>query len=733
MVLKRLKTFVFEHRNFLFLYLIILIAYFSVAALIHPLKYDFFDEFYPKRYFIFHNLHNGILPMWCPYQHAGFPIYADPSSAFFYPLTWIIGLFHVYTIQVGNLEFVLHLFIAATGFYKFSGLYIRNNYTLTIVSLGYALGGFFTGNAQHYPWIISAAWMPFVFYGIIQTINTQNIKYTLQTSLYVTLFLTGGYPAFLIISLYLIVIYIILKFIDHFRKNEINKLKKISVQLFILTFISSILCLGYLMAVYNTAPLISRGDHITILTAMEHPFSPKALISLILPFTTVVRPLENFGADMSVSNAYMGGLVLIFLIISLIHLKQNKIRILLIITLIFLFISFGEGFLLRKLLYEYVPLMNMFRFPSIFRIFFISSSLLLAGIILDKYFTQTTLFHKIRFIPLFFSGILMVISIIIYVKNPFNILQFVRHELFHGSSDHLFSKHLLVQACIQSAIFICLYFAIFQYYNHHSFKKILIIIVSFDLIFSVWLNAPFTIFYRNHTIKEVKLTEQLFPKNYPNPSIKNVIETSSKNFGKSPYWQNLPTFYKQVSHEGRNPFKLKRFDELKTKHRTLYDSTLNNPVIFSSNAIYPLDSIENHLIANKLKRTFIYLDTANSKFRDVTDSLTQHSLQIQTFLPTKFVVSVETKQPTYIMFLQSYHKGWKATINDQKAEILNANIAFMAVKIPKGHSVIQLSFHQPIEKTALFISLIAFSIIVSVIIFLRFKKTKVISKAFYLK
>ena len=74
-----------------------------------------------------------------------------------------------------------------------------------------------------------------------------------------------------------------------------------------------------------------------------------------------------------------------------------------------------------------------------------------------------------------------------------------------------------------------------------------------------------------------------------------------------------------------------------------------------------------------------------------------------------------------VLFLSiPYSKGWKATLNQKEVEIYKANYGFMAIKLPAGRHVIELTYRNPYMNIGMVISL--FSLCVSGIIFCYNKK-----------
>ncbi|MCR5626915.1 MAG: YfhO family protein, partial [Lachnospiraceae bacterium] len=71
-----------------------------------------------------------------------------------------------------------------------------------------------------------------------------------------------------------------------------------------------------------------------------------------------------------------------------------------------------------------------------------------------------------------------------------------------------------------------------------------------------------------------------------------------------------------------------------------------------------------------------------------------------------------------------YSEGWTAFVDGQKTEILPANIAYMGIRIPKGHHDVVLTYETPWLRTGAYLTIAGFLMLVVMIILQCLKKTK---------
>ncbi len=90
-----------------------------------------------------------------------------------------------------------------------------------------------------------------------------------------------------------------------------------------------------------------------------------------------------------------------------------------------------------------------------------------------------------------------------------------------------------------------------------------------------------------------------------------------------------------------------------------------------------------------------------------------------------FSATVSRKEEALVFFSVPYDQGFTATVNGEKAEIIKANIGFMAVAVPKGVSDIRFDYTTPLLKEGIFVSILSLLIyIIYLIISLAVKKGK---------
>ncbi|MEZ5083586.1 MAG: YfhO family protein, partial [Bacteroidales bacterium] len=308
------------------LFLLSIVGYWQISFHKHPLKWDSMEQSYPWKYFIGDCLQNGILPLWNPYTHCGYPIHADTQSSAWYPITWLFGYFFGYDIYIFTTDFIFHIFLAGLGMFILGRKMEFNKNIALAMGIAYMFCGFFIGNAQHFMWIIAGTWLPFIIYSYLELAKERKILNAIVFSLFMFLMLTGAYPAFTMILAYFLMI-LFLFFLYQVIKSESRKsilqFLKINMVAFLFTLLNGMVLL---VSVYKALPYTIRTEGITLDVALYGPLSPRSLISFLLPFGTVHQDMSGFDTDLSMANAYFGLLLLVFFILAFVIKKPPIIK-----------------------------------------------------------------------------------------------------------------------------------------------------------------------------------------------------------------------------------------------------------------------------------------------------------------------------------------------------------------------------------------------------------------------
>jgi len=690
------------------LLIVVLISFFQVAFNLQPLKFDTIDCFFPWRFYIGECLQNGQLPYWNPYQDLGYPIHADPSSGAWYPAVWLIGSTFGYSIYSISFEFLLHIYLAGVGMFLLARTLKFETKFALMAGIAYMLSGFFVGNAQHLSYIISGCWLPFIIQQYLLLIEEKKAIHALQAGLFMFLSITGGYPAVTIILTYLLLTFYLIHVISLIRSKSYKSILQFTIQngLFLAT---TILCSAVmLVSVVQVSPYLSRLGNFNVEQALFSPFSPQSFISFLAPLTTTVKS-TYWDADLSMRNGYFGLIVLMFFLLGIFIQKPKPLRIIFWFGIFSLTASVGNYLPVRSLLFNHVPLMNVFRFPSVFRLFFILAAILTGIYSLHQYLTKTERknWHYYLLIAVSFATFL----ILLFAARSHGYLglqTYYKNNLFKEAISSTFWQNLAVNSLFQLSLLVLLGLTFWRIKNTAKFIATVIFLLIMDLVVSVQLVAPYTVFYEHVTAKEAQTNVARYPHGFPKQKAITIDSAAHLPGIGQPFWQNQQVFQKQISAEGFNSFSFTSYELLESDYPSLFKSVKASNLLTLSD----LESVQNGSI---------FVDFGSDHLPKKYKVVSGDTAILKDYDAASFHIETKVKNHCLLTLYQKEYTGWEATINGKGTPIFKSNLNFMTVELPAGKSKVVFNYRNPLLKGAFYVSLLS---IFGALIFILWKSIK---------
>ncbi|MCD6113055.1 MAG: hypothetical protein J7J86_07285 [Bacteroidales bacterium] len=680
------------------------------------------DCYLPWRYFVSDAIQNGVFPFWNPFQQLGYPIHADLRSVW-NPVILFISIFTRYSNYTLHYLLIFYLFIAATGMYKFMSFFKVGKTIAFISGAAYMLSGFFISHTQEISAFSAAAFLPFVLLYYLKFFKTYKTINIIKVCIFLFFMITGAYPALTIISAYLLSAIFIYYFILLLLKKEYKSLKTIVVNNLLLLLIIILLSSVFIVIITQVSPYVSRINGMTFKDAIFGSFTPQSMISFLLPFSTV-KDRVFFNTNFSMANAYFGVIVLIFFIYSLFKKKTSLEYLLLGFGVFALLASFGGYTPIRKILFDYFPLMNRFRFPGFFNLFTIFIFIFLAAKSLSDY----NIFSKEnRIIILRIAlAIFFVLACFLFYSS-----RNISFEDFHFfNSDYLFwesvkkstfYEHIFIQSLVQIIILSVFIFLIIR--NKKVKEKLIGLLIILEMIIAV----QFNMYYTGVSKTKPAIIKQYLdncPKHYSVPS-KNLISLNTdKNSSKSPLWKNTNIFRKKVSFDTFNSFQIDGYAFLNDSCPLLKEAMLKNYLLYFSDKIIPenlLKEKQEKIINTDLfvdKSVFDELKSLNLK-SDINDSI-----KIFKFSPDNIIANFSSKNQQIITLLQSDYYGWKVLIDDIPVKHFTSNFLSISTIVPKGNHKIEFKYENKNVIIGFLITYIVFFILLIIILLHKIKQNK---------
>ena len=696
----------FSFGKYKWLLIIILVALagcWQLAFMQNFLKYDVPSQYFPWRYFVSDCLNNGIFPLWNPYQHLGYAIHADPQSGVWYPLVWIFSFISGYNAYACQIDFVLHIILAGAGMFLLSNRVIKHYHASIIIAVSYMLSGFFTGNAQHLTYVVSGSWIPFIVYYYLKISERPHWRDVLKMALCFSMLVTGGYPAFTIILSYSLLLIFICNGTSHLLKKDFSTFKKYIAHNLLFLLLSILLSLGILFSVGISLNHIAKSQGLPLEIANYNPFSPQSLLSCLLPLVSAKDPVF-FDTDISMSNLYFGIFGFACFVLAFFRKKDFKEKIILAAGILFLLVSFGKYTPLREFLYQYVPLMNLFRFPSIFRYFALICFLLVAGHSLKQLYNDNYKYF------LYLRIVLIIFSVFYFVVIALAISKGTRLG-FHGFSIqdyyYFFNSLTFWESALLQSVIMLLLIIIFMFYRKINLKALACFVIV-DLLIAIQMNAPLTMISEVNTQELQNNMKKQLPDGFPVPQnipVLNYYDSTNQING---LWLNKSLLFKRPSFDGYNSFRLKGFEQLSEEKIIVPDLVKNNVAFFSQSYSFyngtikdkgMLSSQPNHLFfPEALKDKLSFPSLLNSK-NDKAD--------FKLFRPDLIQIECNTASTQLLTLMQHDYPGWSVYLNGKITSHYTSDYMFISLLLPAGKNLVEFKFENKTVYIGLLLTIIS--------------------------
>ena len=729
--------------DYLFLFLLLIGSLWQVAFLQATMKWDIMDITLPWNYFITECLANGELPMWNPFINGGFAQMGINDT--WNPITWLIGSILGYDPVVIQFQYLGHLFLGGVGFYhlgKFFG-WIR---TIGLVTAScFMLSGFMIGNAQHLGWVVGASWLPWIFLNYKKWEKNPSVTAAIILAVVSALMFLSSYPGIFIAMAYLLFGLFIFKIIQTWRKKDFVFFKKIIQSAFISGIAFLLLTLVAWVSMWRLSGMINRGESLPIESALYGSLPWEAITTFLFPSATTAGGLI-WESDVTLVNCYFGLIPFSFLLFYFIQSFFQKIAIefhlptpanwgedsvklnqsdsdnlqsspplagvggwnstvfhtfsYFLLGSLFFGIAMGKDLPLRHLIYEVIPLMDIFRLPSYFRIFGIFFFLIASGFALNYFFTKENKQYIYKYIIAL--GVL-ILGISFWAKNKTNIdggAMVERNGKWELLPDAQFFSNIGLQGLMHFMLLLMLGLGLI-FLKKRSFQNgLLLAVVSLDLFFAVQLNVSATVvqYINPQTVNAAFYKHS--PKEYPHPPLDRPFKDLHRvaNFDFVHLHVNLNHFHKIPTPDGASPIHFKWANE--ANEDGFYKKTIQYPLIFAASEI----SQEGILRESSI------------------DTLSFEKLKIINFTPNQMEVETNFSEPMVLVYLQNHHPDWRVFINGEKSIPTMCNKIYLSTPIPKGKNIVRFSFEPKVEKMTFYGSVVSWLAVSLFLITMLFRR-----------
>ncbi len=602
-----------------------------------------------------------------------------------YPIHWLIALIWGFDLPAMQFSFLLHLYIAGLGFYHLGKYYRWTHLALIGTSVSYMLSGFALSHAQHLGWIIGMAWLPWLWWALHRLLLAPSFSNAVLLSIIGQFFVTGSYPGLSIISAYLVLGVILYQI--WLNKSRPLMLSRIMKYLLFALLVFLLLSGPCLIAVADVAKQINRGTGLSTDEGIKSIFLGdlpwRGVFSFLFPFATSTDHTFWETSELSILNCYIGLLPLA--IIFSIFFKEKKVHrpwVFILLGLFLLMTAIPNLFPFRRWLYQILPLMGYFRFPTLFRLPAIFFFLLATGQLVKKIELPRNGFRKQLFPGLLILGFGL-IMLLGYLANH-NGDQLFNFAPLNDWESFMINATLIERTLLQGSIHATLIFSFFiirWIFKKPQTQYLLLLFWILDLFFAVQLQSQFTVIDTRGPAgieKETAILPSYFPLPRIDLPLTELSQLTQQKGRRLPINTNI--FHKIPSANGDSPFSFTNMNRAIEKGR--YQQLIQHPLLFLTTSIQADSSINDNDIL------FYQPDQLN----------------ISSFHPNGFSAAVQCDTNTFLVFLQNYFPRWVAQVDGEKQEIQRVNDTFMAIAVPKGMHHISFQFKFPLLVKAVWLS-----------------------------
>ncbi|UCD11130.1 MAG: YfhO family protein [Nitrospinaceae bacterium] len=680
---------------------------------------------YPMKLFTVQSWAQGEIPFWWPNVVGGTPFLALLHPGVFYPLN-IIFFATADFVAAFNLYYIFHTLILVYSVYAlclYWGLSEEASFCSAVTAL---FGGYFLSVTSVYSHFVSAVWFPLFLLMFDKFLSRGGARYFFGAVSFLALQVLGGGVEVCILSVLTYYFYSLVMVSQ--RPWQMYGLRG---KTFALAAISA-LALGFaalqLAPTYYLMRELNRKIGLVYATAAHWSAGPEVLSSLILPdkFQEAMVRI-GYGIEFYLQNYYLGFFPMLLLLAVLARVVSNRaILFWASVFLVGLFFALGEYNPAYEWVYNWVPLVDKFRYPEKFLFLSSFAGVFIAGYGFDALFKLKRNASS-RWMILILTGILSALAIAVVRWKP--------------------ERHLLESLVIAAGLGCVIFLWNKGWLRMALFKTMVLILICLDLLLKNVGTIP--MIDRKYYTQPPELAEKVTPSHslyrvYSGVWSSEHIIKDELYYGlanqvlmaltsKERMQANLGTQRGINYVDGFTGLKLidSRIREIHFNQSA--DDDIKRSILAKNNVKYlvslvdqvkstedhPLGEMELEELADVLPRAYLVGDADFApypyivkKFFDPAFDASKKVLlsnpvqwnradnfdgRVLSLDHTPNRVTLKTRQngEGFLVLLDSYFPGWTVTVDGKTGRIYRGNFFYRAVKLGPGEHTVEFTF-QPV-------------------------------------
>ncbi len=644
----------------------VLLAYWPLATFGYTLPHgDTLDCWLPWRFFIAACLQNGELPLWNPYLQMGYPVHADLQGPAWYAEALALGGTIGQPLWLLQVLFLAYVILGGAGMLRLVRTVHGHPGAALVAGAAYALSGFFTGHVMHFYAVISAAWLPWLLDAQVRLLRAPHWRPAVAAAVYLSFLLTGGNHTFTILAFYLVAALVVQRAWHLWRWDRVILAGLVRHETLFLGATVLMAC-GTLWSAVEVLPWMTRGGGLGLDSAAQGAFTPRAFVSLLFPFASGTDK-DLLGTDPTMANGYMGIWLLAWAVLALFRPRKPEENVLLVFGVVCGLASVGPALPVHRLLWAFVPGIDLFRFPSYFLLGAQLAVLVLAAGTLAHLRTLMDRRPVVLVVtagPVLAASVLLLLALSRPGAEPTDGVLFDRIRSLHTGGRILLSGAVVLPSLLLGA-----WWVLRRRSSLTGWGLLVLVEMTWSTGLAVWNTgvadlSPFAVQERIDA----------FPPGPVVPPLEPMGLSRDDASGLHVLWRNTLVYKNRPGFGGFNSFQLRHVAELQEQQPALRDALMQRPLLFLG---------------------------------DPAGTGTQGRVVLKDMSYSALEAEVATPVPRKLHVQQAWYPGWTAQVDGRTAAVERAHVAGIAVPVPAGTHRVRIAYERPWVPVLMAISLLA--------------------------
>ena len=335
------------------------------------LGWDAVRESWGDLLFAYKALAQGSLPLWNTFERGGYPFAADPQTAVFYPLNWLVYLGAAFFGQgcwLALLRTLLHVLVGALGVHYLLRRMRSPAPAQWLGGLSFVLSAR-VAKSKDNAGLWSAVWLPWMLIALDETTRRPSVRAGLGLGLATGMCFCSGYPPNLFRNLVALAVVFGATLIWMLRRRVVARrdyLLRLLRALTVAVAVATGLALPNFLATLELLPHVVRSE-LSLAEVLRSALAAGDAVQLLVPrlVSKHVYP-------------YMGQLPMVLAVLAIIWRPTRQRLVLGVLAAIFFLLSCGQHGLLLPLLTQVAGVFRMWRIPEQY-LFVMSTCLAILG------------------------------------------------------------------------------------------------------------------------------------------------------------------------------------------------------------------------------------------------------------------------------------------------------------------------------------------------------------------